>query len=327
MRNRALARITSVVIWSIAALEIVRLLSPLLDLLNSIDLTISNVRLTLLGLIEGIIIFGALFLLAKKFSLLFEHWIKSVEHISPSVQVLLQKLFTITLSSLVILGVIYFMGFNFTALAVFGGAIGLGIGFGLQKIFANLISGLIILADKSIKPGDVIQVGDTYGWTNYLGGRYTSVVTRDGTEYLIPNEELVTSQVINWSYSNNFLRIKIPIGIGYGSDLPQAMQLMLAAAKQVPRVLSEPRPSCLLVGFGDNSVNFQLRVWIRDPKNGITNIRSRILLGVWKLFREHGIELPFPQRVLHHKSMPELSVAVHAPIAGEAHRGEPKVPS
>lgn len=322
MRNRPLARIISVAIWSIAALEIVSLLSPLLALLNSIDLTISNVHLTLLGLIEGIIIFVALFLLAKKFSVVFEHWIKSVEHLSPSMQVLLDKLFTLSLSSLVIIAALYFMGFNLTVLAVFGGAIGLGIGFGLQKVFSNLISGLIILADKSIKPGDVIQVGDTYGWTNYLGGRYISVVTRDGMEYLIPNEELVTGQVINWSYSNKLLRIKISIGIGYGSDLPQAMQLMLAAAKQAPRVLSDPRPSCLLVGFGDNSVNFQLRVWINDPQNGITNIKSRILLGVWKSFREHGIEIPFPQRVLHHKSMPELSVAFRTPVANEAHGGE-----
>ena len=173
----------------------------------------------------------------KKISLLFEHWIKTVEHITPSVQVLLHKLVTFALFTLVVLGVLYYLGFNLTALAVFSGAIGLGLGFGLQKIFANLISGLIILADKSIKPGDVIQLGDTYGYINFLGSRYVSVVTRDATEYLIPNEDLVTHQVINWSYSNNLVRLKIPVGIGYDSDIQQAMDLMLEAAAAV-----EPHP-------------------------------------------------------------------------------------
>ncbi len=147
-----------------------------------------------------------------------------MEHVTPSVQVLLHKLLTFALFTLVVVGVLYYLGFNLTALAVFSGAIGLGLGFGLQKIFANLISGLIILADKSIKPGDVIQLGDTYGWINFLGGRYVSVVTRDATEYLIPNEDLVTHQVINWSYSNNLVRLKIPVGIGYDSDIQQAME-------------------------------------------------------------------------------------------------------
>ena len=138
------------------------------------------------------------------------------------------------------------------------------------------------------------------------------MVTRDGKEYLIPNEDLITNQVVNWSHSNRLLRLKIPIGIGYDSDLPQAMELMLAAAAEVPRVLADPKPACLLMGFGDNSVDFQLRLWIRDPENGVTNVKSQILLGVWERFKQHGIDLPFPQRVLHHKSLPELEVAVRS---------------
>ena len=263
MKNRTLARFITVIIWSIAALDIVHLLIPVLTLLDSIDLTISGVHLTVLSLIQGGLILVVLFWLAKKISVFFEHWIKTVQNVTPSVQVLLYKLLSLTLFTLVIVGVLYYLGFNLTALAVFSGAIGLGLGFGLQKIFANLISGLIILADKSIKPGDVIQLGDTYGWINFLGSRYISVVTRDATEYLIPNEDLITNQVINWSYSNNLLRLKIPIGIGYDSDIQQAMELMLEAAAAVDRILTDPEPVCLLMGFGENSVDFQLRVWIQ----------------------------------------------------------------
>jgi small-conductance mechanosensitive channel len=328
MKNRTLARLVSVSIWLIAALNIVHLLTPSLTLLSSIDLTVGNVNLTALSLLQGGLILVVFFWVAKKISVYFGHWIKTVQNVTPSVQVLLYKLLSITLFTLVIVGVLYYMGFNLTAFAVFSGGIGLGIGFGLQKVFANLISGLIILADKSIKPGDVIQLGDTYGWINFLGGRYISVVTRDGTEHLIPNEDLITNQVVNWSFTNNLLRLKIPIGIGYDSHIPQAMELMLEAAAEVPRVLTDPEPACLLMGFGDSSVNFQLRLWIRDPENGITNIKSQVLLRVWERFQAHGIELPFPQRVLHHKPIPELEVAVRtqARAAGVDPRGEPSPP-
>jgi small-conductance mechanosensitive channel len=312
MKNRSLAKFINVIIWSIAALSIVHLLPSVLALLDSIDLTIVGVHLTVLSLIRGGLILAVFFWLAERISVFFGHWIKTVQNVTPSVQVLLAKLLSLTLFTLVIVGVLYYMGFNLTALAVFSGGIGLGLGFGLQKVFANLISGLIILADKSIKPGDVIQLGDSYGWINFLGGRYISVVTRDGKEFLIPNEDLITNQVVNWSHSNKLLRLKIPIGIGYGSDLPQAMELMLEAAAKVDRILTDPKPVCLLMGFGENSVDFELRVWIGDPQNGIHNVKSQILLGVWERFKEHDISLPFPQRVLHHQSLPELEVAVRS---------------
>ena len=327
MKNRALARLVSITIWSIAALDIVHVLIPVLTLLNSIDLTVGSVNLTALSIIQGGLILVVLFWLAKKISVFFEHWIKTVQNVTPSVQVLLHKLLGIILFTLVIVGVLYYLGINLTAFAVFSGGIGLGIGFGMQKVFANLISGLIILADKSIKPGDVIQLGDTYGRINYLGGRYISVVTRDAKEYLIPNEDLITNQVVNWSYSNNLLRLKIPVGIGYDSHIPQAMELMLEAA-EVPRVLADPKPACLLMGFGDNSVNFQLRLWIRDPQNGVSNIKSQVLLGVWERFQKYGVDLPLPQRVLHHKSLPELEVALRtqARAGGLNPGGEPPLP-
>jgi small-conductance mechanosensitive channel len=197
------------------------------------------------------------------------------------------------------------LGLDLTVFALFSGALGLGLGFGLQKVFANLVSGFILLADKSIKPGDVIQLKDTYGWINFLGSRYVSVITRDATEHLIPNENMITGEVINWSYSQNLVRLKMPVGVAYDSDLEKARELMLAAAADTLRVLKDPKPACLLTGFGDNTVNLELRVWINDPQHGIGSVKSDLLWGIWRRFREHGIEIPYPQRDVHLKSIPD----------------------
>ena len=195
------------------------------------------------------------------------------------------------------------MGLDLTVFTLFSGALGLGLGFGLQKVFANLVSGFIILADKSIKPGDVIQIGSQYGWINFLGSRYVSVVSRNGTEHLIPNENLITNEVINWSYSSKLVRINLPVGVSYESDLEKARDLMLEVARATPRVLVDPKPSCLLMSFGDSTINLELRVWINDPQNGVGRLKSDLNWGIWKAFREHGIELPYPQRDIHVKNV------------------------
>ena len=155
------------------------------------------------------------------------------------------------------------------------------------------------MADKSIKPGDVIEVAGTYGWVNTLGGRYASVVTRDGIEHLIPNEELINQRVSNWTFSDSEIRIKLDIGISYSSNLPHAIETCLKAARTEGRILASPEPACLVKGFGDNSIDLELRIWIRDPHNGISNIKSAVFLRIWHLFEEEGIEIPFPQRVIH----------------------------
>jgi small-conductance mechanosensitive channel len=185
-----------------------------------------------------------------------------------------------------------------TALAVFTGAVGVGIGLGLQKVVSNLISGVILLLDRSIKPGDVIEINGTYGWITSLNARYVSLATRDGKELLIPNEDLITERVTNWSYSNNLIRQSLHIGVSYDSDVPGAMCLAVEAAGTVSRILELPRPTCLLKEFGDSAVNLELRFWIQDPANGTANVRSEVMLRIWDLFREHGIEFPFPQRDL-----------------------------
>jgi small-conductance mechanosensitive channel len=188
------------------------------------------------------------------------------------------------------------VGIDLTGLAVLSGAIGVGLGFGLQKVVSNLVSGVIILLDKSIKPGDVISLGETFGWIQTLGARYASVVTRDGKEYLIPNEDLITGQVVNWSHSNDFVRLDIFFGTAYGDDPHLVRKLAVEATAGVPRVLSFKPPVCHIVGFGDSSVDYIIRFWIRDPTGGLTNIRGNVYLALWDTFKEHGISIPFPQR-------------------------------
>ena len=222
--------------------------------------------------------------------------------LTPSVQVLVSKLIKIVLVSLAFLIAIGSLGIDFTALTVFGGALGIGIGFGMQRIISNLVSGLILLMDKSIKPNDVIAVGTTYGWISSLGARYASVRTRDGIEHLIPNEELIAQRVENWTHTDQAVRLRIPVGIAYKADVRLAMRLCLQAAGAVDRVVVTPEPRCLLRGFGDSSVNLEIQIWIDDPTNGRANVISEVLLGVWDLFREQEIEIPFSQRDLHLKS-------------------------
>jgi len=176
----------------------------------------------------------------------------------------------------------------------------------LQKIIGNLISGVILLLDKSIKPGDVIAVDDTYGWVNTLGGRYVSVITRDGVEHLIPNELLITERVENWTYSHDRTRLRIAVGVHYDSDVRLAARLCEEAAGQTTRVLQDPAPKSLVKGFGDNSVDLEIRFWIADAHNGVANVKSDVLLDVWDKFHEHGIEIPYPQRDLHLRSAGEL---------------------
>lgn len=198
------------------------------------------------------------------------------------------------------------LGIDLTALTVFSGAFGLAIGFGLQKTFGNLISGIILLMDKSIKPGDVIAVSDqtgqqTFGQIRKIGIRAVSVTTRDEREYLIPNENLMTAQVENWSYSSRNVRIQVPVGVSYDADMALAEKLMLEAARKARRVLLKPAPSVWWNGFGDNAVNFTIHCWILDPEEGVGNVRSEVLKHLWSLFKENGIGLPFPQRDIHLK--------------------------
>jgi small-conductance mechanosensitive channel len=155
--------------------------------------------------------------------------------------------------------------------------------------------------DKSIKPGDVIEVGNSYGKIQSLGARYVSVATRDGFEYLIPNEDLITQQVINWSFTNYLVRLKIEVGVSYDTEIHKAMDLVVQAAKGVDRVQEKPGPTCQLKNFGDNCLELELRIWVNDPDKGISNVSSAVRVAIWDIFKEHRIEIPFPQRDVHIK--------------------------
>jgi small-conductance mechanosensitive channel len=308
IRNAALSRAIAVSAWAIAALNITGLLDPTAIVLNSMALNIGDVRISILGVVKAIIVLSVLLWLAGYFSKLLESRLSAMPGVTPAAGVLFGKLFRVVLFAIAIVAAMDSVGIDLTAFAVFSGAIGLGIGFGLQKVFSNLISGVILLWDRSVKPGDVIAIGDTYGWINALSARYVSVITRDGIEHLIPNEELISQRVENWSFSDRLVRLRLPIGVAYETDVKRAIELIIEAASDVERVLSEPFPACHLTDFGDNSVNLELRVWINDPRNGLANVKSAILLGVWEKFGQYSISFPFPQRDLHIKSIPPLKV-------------------
>jgi small-conductance mechanosensitive channel len=191
------------------------------------------------------------------------------------------------------------VGIDLTTLAVFGGALGVGLGFGLQRVTSNFISGFILLFDRSIKPGDVISVGTRYGWVVALHARYVVVRDRDGVETLIPNENLITSEVTNWSYSDRHVRIKIKVQISYNDDPEKAMQLITDAALVSDRILKNPAPQARLIEFGDNGINLELRLWLDDPEEGVGSVKSDVNLAIWRSFKENGITIPFPQRDVH----------------------------
>ncbi len=313
IRNAAWSRAIALAAWTIAALNITGLLEPTSEILDSMAMHMGDFRISILGVIKAVIALAALLWLAGAVSGLTERRLRAMAGVTPAAGVLFGKLLRVLLFTIAIVVGLNSVGIDLTAFAVFSGAIGLGIGFGLQKVFSNLISGVILIMDRSVKPGDVIAIGDTYGWINSLSARYVSLITRDGTEHLIPNEEMISQRVENWSFSNRLVRQRIGIGISYGSDIRKAMALATEAAGEPDRILDDPKPVCHLLGFGDSSVNLELRVWIRDPQNGLTNVKSEVLLGIWDRFKEHGIEFPFPQRDLHLKSAVPLKLETAAP--------------
>ena len=292
----------AIIAWIVAALNIVGLLDNIVVILDGAALSLGQVNISALAVVQGLIALGVLLWITTIAGQVIDGRIKSSPNLTPSIKVLTTKLVRILLVVAAVIFALKIVGIDLTAFAVVGGAIGVGLGFGLQKIFANLVSGFILLLDKSIKPGDVIAIADYYGRVDSLGARYVSVLTRDGIEHLIPNEELITTRVENWSHSHNLLRIRKTIGIHYKSDVRKAIALCLEAAEETPRILKDPVPVCHLREFADSSVNLEVRFWIDDPMNGRANVVSVLQLGIWDKFHEHGIEIPYPQRDLHLRS-------------------------
>jgi len=296
IHNPLLRRITTWGAWTYTALYFLGLIQSTEQLLDQIAINLGDFHLSVLLILKVLIVTAVLLALARGISASTTKRIRKNDEISPSMQVLMVKFLQVILYGFAFFIGLKATGFDLTGLAVLSGAIGIGLGFGLQKVVSNLVSGIIILLDKSIKPGDVISLGDTFGWINTLGARYASVVTRDGKEYLIPNEDLITNQVVNWSHTNDFVRLDIFFGTAYTDDPHKVRALAREAAGGVARVLSTRPPVCHIVGFGDSSVDYILRFWIIDPTDGLTNIRGNVYLALWDAFQENGISIPFPQR-------------------------------
>ncbi len=283
----------------------------LLASLDAAALEIGNLRFSIL---DGLLIISVIVLVltfAWVATRVCRSILRKMTRLDSSQTVLAEKLSTIAIWAAAFFIGIDLLGIDLTALAFFGGAFGLAIGFGLQKTFGNLISGIILLLDKSIKPGDVISVTDqagneTVGQIRKIGIRAISVITRDQTEYLIPNENLMINQVVNWSYSSRDVRVRAPVGVSYNSDLELVTKLLYQAVDETERILHMPKPRVNIMEFGDSSVNFELRFWIQDPEEGLSNIRSDVYRRIWHLFKEHDIEIPFPQQDLHIRSSRQM---------------------
>jgi small-conductance mechanosensitive channel len=297
--------------WLLAAITFAALLAdavgglaPLSDALGRTGFSLGSRRITLLALVQvgvGLLLLYAIVRLAIRLT---GQVVRRSRGLDPTQQVLAQKLAAIVIVVVAFFVGIDLAGIDLTALAVFSGALGLAVGFGLQKTVGNLFAGIILLMDRSIKPGDVISVGESFGSVNKIGVRAVSIVTRDGKEYLIPNELLMTQEVVNWSYSTRDVRISIPISVGYDCDVKLAHNLMLEAANASPRVLAAPKPAVWMTAFAESAIDHEIRVWISDPEAGLGSVRSEILNRVLELFREHDIAVPYPQRDVRVKEWP-----------------------
>ena len=279
-------------------------LKPITQTLDRVGFTAADQRISLLTILNVLLTLVAIYALVKLVNWLLGGAIRRVSGFDATQQLLAQKLAAVAVIIVAFFVGIDLLGIDLTALAVFSGAFGLAVGFGLQKTFGNLIAGIILLMDRSIKPGDVIVVGESFGHVTKIGVRAVSIVTRDGKEHLIPNENLMTQEVENWSYSSRDVRVHVPVGVAYDCDLPLAQRLMIEAAKASSRVLQTPEPRVWLIAFGESSVEHEILVWIGDPEGGVGNVQSEILNRLWVLFKENEISIPYPQRDIRLKEWP-----------------------
>lgn len=300
--NQAMRSFFAFVTWSIAALSIFGLLDQTTAALDGIGFSIGESKLTLLAIINSILMIVALLYFALFSSSFAERKIKGVKSLTRSSQVLISKIVRVALIVFALLIGVTSAGIDLSLFAVFGGAIGLGIGFGLQKGISNLFSGMLLLIDRSIKPGDVIELPDigTFGWVNNMAARYTEIVTRDNKSFLIPNEDFITQRVVNWSHGNSLIRLQVSFGVHYKSD-PHLVKKIAeeATAGANDRISQNPSPVCHMTEFGDSSLNFSLRFWIKDAEQGVTNIKGAVMLALWDAFKEHDIEIPYPHREVY----------------------------
>jgi small-conductance mechanosensitive channel len=295
IRNTFIVRLVSLSAWLVAALSIVGQLDPVIDALDSVSIMVGGLQLTPLLLIKLAVLLAAALWLTNIASNFVESRITQSSDLTPSLQVLLVKIIRLALMAFAVAVVLSAVGINLSALAIFSGAAGVGIGFGLQKIIANFISGIILLADKSVKPGDLVTIGDSTGRINEMKTRYISVAAGDGREFLIPNEDLVTQKVVNWTYTDKNTLVKVNFGTNYDADPRLVCKLGIGVAAVAPRAIKSKPPNCILTEFAEAGMKFSLTFWIADP-DGMDNVKSEVMLSLWDAFKREGIQVPYPVR-------------------------------
>src|SRR5713101_7206955 len=309
IRNEFIVRLVSLSAWLVAALNILGQLDPTIEALDSVSVVLGGLRLTPLLLIKlGVLLAVALWLtnIASNFA---ESRITRSGDLTPSIQVLLVKMIRLALMIFAVAVVMSAVGINLSALAIFSGAAGVGIGFGLQKIVANFISGIILLADKSVKPGDLVTIGDSTGRISAMKTRYISVAAGDGREFLIPNEDLVTQKVTNWTYTDKNTLVKVVFGTNYDADPQLVCKLAIETAAGASRALKNQPPNCILTEFAESGMKFSLTFWISDP-DGLDNVKSEAMLALWDAFKREGIQVPYPVREIRVRgALPVESIA------------------
>jgi small-conductance mechanosensitive channel len=296
VRDQLLVRIIAVIAFLIAALSILGLLDQVTAALDSVAIRIGGVRLTPLLIIEVAVLLSAAIWVATLISKFIDTWLSRSGDLTPSVQVLVSKLASIALIVIAVVIVLSSVGIDLSALTIFGGAIGVGIGFGLQKIVANFISGIILLVDKSVKPGDLVTIGDNFGRVSTMNIRYITVAAGDGREFLIPNEDLITQKVVNWTYRDRDTLVEVKFGTNYDADPKVVCKLACEIAAKTPRVVDVKPPLCLLTEFADYGMKYSLTFWIKDPEAGMGNVRSDVMMALWDAFKREGIRVPYPVR-------------------------------
>ena len=293
---------------SVLLLQLFGFWAPFIQVLDGISLHTATLKMSLLGLLKALITFSVLLSAANLINKLFNHFISISPRMHHSDQLLVERAFRVVTTTVVILITLASAGVDMTILAFAGGAAGFMIGVGLQEIGSNLVCGIALLLRKPISQGNLILLdhpldkGFYVGKIIEMGLLYVRFVTRDGTSELMPNEKFMTQKIVNLSYNKNRVRIHLPLGISYDSDVRDAVFLAKEAALNVDRVLQDPQPACHVTGFGDSSIDINLRVWIKDPENGLTNVKGAVFLAVLDAFGKNGIKIPYPQRDLHIKS-------------------------
>ena len=295
IRNTFVVRLVSVMAWLAAALSILGKLEPTIEALDSVSIVLGGFKLTPLLLLNFAVILIIALWLANVISNFAESRITQSADLTPSIQVLLVKMIRLGLLVFAVIVAMGAVGINLSALAIFSGAAGVGIGFGLQKIVANFISGIILLVDKSVKPGDLVTIGDNSGRISAMKTRYISVAAGDGREFLIPNEDLVTQKVTNWTYTDKNTLVKVNFATNYDADPQLVCRLAIEIAAGAARALKNKPPNCILTEFAEAGMKFSLTFWIADP-DGMDNVKSEVMLSLWDAFKREGIRVPYPVR-------------------------------